>query len=253
MKIDIIEKIQNAEMVLIGIGEEFDQWSQLDSDEDFCNFRSKLTEEGSFILPFAANHKLSGSKAVSALNKLAEILKDKNYYVVSTTIHVDFSKTDLKQDRIVAPCGDLHKKQCVNKCEGSVQEITDDEWDSINASFTWDKKEIDLGICSQCGEKLAFNNVYLEKYDETGYLSKWQFYTKWIQGTMNHKVLILELGVNLNIPSVIRFPFEKLAFYNQKAEFVRVNEKLYHLNEELNGKGISVSHNAIDWILDDTL
>ena len=56
--------------------------------------------------------------------------------------------------------------------------------------------------------------------------------------------------MNLSFPSIIRWPFEKVGFYNQKAFFVRVNEKLYYLSEELKDKGISVAQNAIDWLLD---
>ena len=71
----------------------------------------------------------------------------------------------------------------------------------------------------------------------------------WLQGTIHKSVMILELGVSMKYPSVIRFPFEKVAFYNEKAMFYRVNEKLYHMTEELHDKGISVKANAYDWIL----
>ena len=111
------------------------------------------------------------------------------------------------------------------------------------------KVDISLGKCPECGAPLILNNVYAEKYNENGYLPDWQIYTKWLQGTLNKKLLILELGVGMQFPSVIRFPFEKIAFYNNKAEFYRVNEKLYHLTEELKDKGKAISENAIDWLL----
>ena len=65
---------------------------------------------------------------------------------------------------------------------------------------------------------------------------------------MNHKLLVLELGVGMQFPSVIRWPFEKVVFFNQKAFLCRVNEKLYQLTEELAGKGCGISMNAIDWL-----
>ena len=72
---------------------------------------------------------------------------------------------------------------------------------------------------------------------------------KWLQGTLNRKLFILELGVGMRFPTVIRWPFEKAAFYNKRACFCRVNEKLYHLTEELAEKGWGISQNAIDWLL----
>ena len=67
-------------------------------------------------------------------------------------------------------------------------------------------------------------------------------------GYINKKLCILELGVDMTYPSIIRWPFEKVAFYNNKAHFVRVNERLYHMSEEIKDKGISVPKNAVEWL-----
>ena len=98
---------------------------------------------------------------------------------------------------------------------------------------------------------MCLNNVYTEKYDENGYLQDWGVYTKWLQGTLFRKICILELGVGMQCPSVIRFPFEKVGYFNQKADFVRVNEHLYQMTSELGERGISVAMNAIDWLLEE--
>ena len=71
---------------------------------------------------------------------------------------------------------------------------------------------------------------------------------KWLQGTLNKKVLILEIGVNMEYPSIIRWPFEKTAYLNQKANFIRINESLPQLTEELKDKGISINVNGIEWL-----
>lgn len=95
---------------------------------------------------------------------------------------------------------------------------------------------------------MILNTIYAESYNEAGYIEQWQIYTKWLQGTLNRKLLVLELGVGMQFPSVIRWPFEKVAFFNNKASFVRVNERLYQLTAELASKGVGISQNAIEWI-----
>ena len=76
----------------------------------------------------------------------------------------------------------------------------------------------------------------------------WDKYTKWLQGTLNRNVLILELGVGLKYPGVIRFPFEKAAYFNKKADFIRVHGRLYQMTEELGDKGISIARNAVAFL-----
>lgn len=83
---------------------------------------------------------------------------------------------------------------------------------------------------------------------EDGYQKQWEKYTKWLQRTLNKKLCIFELGVELNLPNIIRWPFEKVAFYNQKASFFRVNGSLFQMTEELSDKGVSIEMNAVDYL-----
>lgn len=105
-----------------------------------------------------------------------------------------------------------------------------------------------LGRCPGCNCGMVLNNVQAALYDERGYLSDWQRYTKWLQGTVNRKLLVLELGVGMEYPGMIRIPFERVVFLNQKAKMYRIHGSLYQLNEKLREKGVEISENAIDWL-----
>lgn len=231
----IKEWIQDADLVLVGIGKEF--------------------EKKEFQIDQAA---------LEALNQLAKILREKNYFAVSLCTNDIARKSDLKADRIVQPCGTVAQKQCNNRCEEGLQPLSEEERVQLDRIFAEAAEETAqdpiesvaqkihraefLGVCPNCGSPLVLNTVYTESYDENGYLKDWGRYTKWLQGTLNKKLCILELGVDLTYPSIIRWPFEKVAFYNQKAHFIRVNERLYHMSEEINEKGISVPVNAVEWL-----
>ena len=84
-----------------------------------------------------------------------------------------------------------------------------------------------------------------EEYDESMYLPQWEVYTKWLQNTLNHKLCILELGVGFAYPSVIRFPFEKIAYFNQKARLVRVHSEFAQLTPEIRERSLSVTMSPI--------
>lgn len=218
MKKEYLDKIMEADLILIGIGSEFEK------------LRYRCEE-----------------KAIEALKELNDLLNGKNYFVITTCTNNILKESGFKKDRIVSPCGNLEVKQCTKACKGSLQELTDEEIQNIRQKADSDG-EFQLGICAVCGAPMTLNNVYTSEYDEEGYLNDWKMYTKWLQGTLNKKLCVLELGVDMTFPNIIRWPFEKVAFYNQKATFIRVNEKLYHMSEELRDKGIAVNKKSIDWI-----
>lgn len=220
MKSEYINKITDADLILIGVGSEFEE-------KKYQKFQD----------------------AIEALAVLRDVLQKKNFFVISTCTNDILDAAGFSKERTVTPCGTLRKKQCPNQCEGSLAPLTENEIEEY--LFLSEIAECpDLGKCNHCGEKLVYNNIYASQYDERGYLDDWKMYTKWLQGTLNKKLCILELGVDFSFPSIIRWPFEKVAFYNQKAEFLRVNENLYHMSEELKDKGVAIPQKAIDWLLE---
>lgn len=101
-------------------------------------------------------------------------------------------------------------------------------------------------------EEADMDNVPTEK-TSTVHPSRWDTYMKWLQGTLNKKLLVLELGVGLKYPDIIRFPFEKMVYFNLKADFIRVHDKLFQLPAELNGRGISISEDPVCLLASDEM
>jgi len=253
----VLQLIQEADMILIGLGEEFDGKKALKDNQVFQHCKGMLEHsDQAWLLPALGEVCRQDKEDVAEiLGKFAGLLTDKNYFVVSVSTNEEIRMAPWREGRLVMPCGGSGKKQCPHGCTAGLTVTTNQDWQEIRNYFIAlqnlnddNVPDIDLGVCPDCGQPLSLNNIYMEKYDENGYLDQWKFYTKWLQGTFNRKLLVLELGVGMQCPSVIRWPFEKVAFFNQKASFCRVNETLYHLSEELKEKGMSISQNAIDWL-----
>lgn len=209
----LLQDIADAEMVLVGLGEEFDCTRAYREDETYHAGKKLLTGSGrEWLLPvwmrMFREESGAGARCREALRRLAEILDGKNYFVVSVSVNGDISDTPWREGRLVCPCGN--------------------EWNALRGVEP-----------RQC-------NIYHPEYDESLYLPDWQRYTKWLQGTLNRRLLILELGVGLTYPSVIRFPFEKTAYFNQKSRLYRIHESLYQLTPEIAERAVSIPENAID-------
>lgn len=198
----LFEKVKEAELVLIGIGEEYEvRFDKINVNDEDTKIRKMIYQ------------------------KVTQLLSGKNYFIVSLCTDGVIRKQGLDDTRIVEPCGNYTYLQCSEKCSVDLYDA-----------------ESGMNICPKCGKPLVFNRLEETgaQYVEEGYLENWKTYTKWLQGTVNRKVCILELGVGMKYPSVIRFPFEKVAYFNQKASFFRVHSRLYQVTEEIKDRSYGI-------------
>ena len=250
--------IKEADLVLVGLGEELQDERRLRKIGEYERGCVLLRESGcQWLLPdwgeyCSGRH---GDPVSTALRRLADFIEDKNYFVVATAVDSRIAKAPWRPGRLVMPCGCGLKKQCPEGCAHSVGELEEGDRERMDRFFqklyegcTEDMEIPELGKCPQCGEGMILNNICAENYDEQGYLEQWESYTKWLQGTLNRRLAVLELGVSLRHPSVIRWPFEKVVFFHRQAFLIRVNEKLYQLTEELAQKGCGIPQNTIEWL-----
>lgn len=225
------EVIDDADMVLVGIGETF--------QENFLEIEINEEQKNTIFEEFARKQYLDmriRGEVDEAYEKLATLLAGKNYFIVTLCNDDKIYYAGLKNDRIVAPCGTYQALQCEDVC---TEEIYPTE------SYSEVIAEGKVPQCPHCGKALVMNHLGCRKYSEEGYLKKWELYTKWLQGTLNKKICILELGVGMKYPSVIRWPFEKVAFLNNKAQFIRVHEFLYQVAEEIKDKGTAIQQEPV--------
>lgn len=250
------EKICDAELVLVGIGEEFgNTLDRIEEIPEWINaIKNVKEEESEWMLPHMEAvflEKYKDDKKMTAYGILEKLLEDKNYFIVSLQTDDAIYHTGLKKEKIVTPCGGYRFWQCVDGCEELVQEvdtlILEEMYKYIKSGESL--KKIHFPVCPVCGKPMVYNNKKVQNYVESGYLEDWKNYTRWLQGTVNKKVCVLELGVGMLFPNVIRWPFEKIVYFNQKASMFRVHSKLYQLTEEIKERGYKVNEKPIDFLI----
>ena len=214
-KAEVREKIKEAQKVLIGIGKE---WALRDDEKDI-RFRH-LSDPAQ-------------SDLKAAYEELYQLIQDKDYYIVTTLTDGAIYEMPFDKNRIVAPCGNIHWRQCSKACTKDI----------------WEEGEVPDDICPHCKAPLTGNTLKAETYIEEGYLPRWKDYMKWQTGTINRSLVILELGEGFSTPTVMRWPFEKIIYFNQKSKLYRVNESFYQLPKEAQERGVSVHENSVCWML----
>lgn len=230
----LAEIIKEADLVLVGIGEELDLSRRGNPSKEQGN---KLLKE--WMLPFIQRDGIRQAKGEMAdfYAQLGRCLEGRNYFIVSLCEDQIIREYGFKQDRIVFPCGGFTKMQCMDKCTQELFPVPEELEDRV---LEWKKEsggeEPAEPLCPYCHKPLVFNRVEAPSYVEEGYLEQWGSYRKWLQGTVNKKLCVLELGAGMTFPTVIRWPFEKVVFFNQKASLIRVHGMLGQVTEEIAGR-----------------
>lgn len=245
------QQIKTAEMVLVGIGS---KWARAGRATDHHRFFAEMetNQDLVWINEFASSiymRECLDQKLGEAIGALGQLLKGKNYFVVSLSTDSEIFADEIRTDRVVMPCGNHARLQCSDKCGANTCSM-DQEFEEKLKSYIKGEikaKDIERPVCSSCGKYLVINEIKNQPYTE-GYLEQWETYTKWLQGTLNHQLCVIELDVGMDYPSVIRWPFEKISYFNRKSTFFRVNDKFYQLPEELKDKGNSIKMSAIDFL-----
>lgn len=270
--------VEEADVVLVGLGQE---WMATYEDilldlkgsapviaqilefiarkDEYCDLIQTI--EGFYYKNFCPK------KLENAYKTLFELVNKKNYFVLSLSTDSYLKRYGFKPDRIVNPCGTFEKLQCDKDCEKELfdaEEKYKDVYSLMNQLATTNDrisqeemitiiKELNDCICNikcnNCKEKIVFNTLDALKYNESGYLDQWQIYMKWLQGIVNKKLCIIEAGSGMELPSVIRWPFEKTAFYNQKAKMIRIHHKFYQVNEDISERAYGMEQNSVDFFV----
>ena len=231
---EILQKIEEAEYVLVGLGQEFDMENLLEANPEYGKVREQLQKNNAlWLLPYVEEQLREQQlpkieeEIRQGLNNLASVLEKKSYFVVLSSTspipaQIPWKKMLLKKERYVSPCGDFRKKQCPDGCEEAITEVTETDRENLRNCY----EELragkfltpNLGKCPKCGKNMILNNVYAAKYDEKGYLENWTTYQTWLQNTLNHKLVLLEIGEGNRFPSIIKNPFQRIALFQQKAD-----------------------------------
>ena len=74
--------------------------------------------------------------------------------------------------------------------------------------------------------------------EDDGWQLACERYKRFIKENKNKKVLYFELGVGMNTPVIIKYPFWRLTAQNKKAYYVCVNTEMAYAPEEIKDRSL---------------
>ena len=272
---DAAEMIRNAEYVLIGAGAGMStaagaQYGGKFFEENFGEFQKKygkgpymqdmysagfypFPDEESYWGYWSKQTLLAGiTLNVTPLHRLLlESLSDKKLFVLSTNADAQFVKAGLPDEKIFCTQGDYFHIQCGKGCH-------DKTYDAVELFCQMDQARTDCKIpssivpkCPVCGGPMDMNlrkdNFFVQ--DVAWYEAEERF-SNYLSEAINKKLVLLELGVGFNTPTIIRFPFEKLVREHDNISLIRLNLDQAVVPESFGERAVGINADMAESIKD---
>ncbi len=155
---------------------------------------------------------------------LLNIVKDKDYFVLTTNVDHQFQLAGFDKKRLFYTQGDYGLWQCSRACHDK----TYDNEETVRLMIKTQKNmKIPSDLipkCPVCGAPMTMNlrcdNSFVQ---DNGWYSAASRYEDFIRRHKESHILFLELGVGSNTPVIIKYPFWQMTAKNPKAVYACVN------------------------------
>ena len=189
-------------------------------------------------------------------DELFSLLKDKDYFVITTNVDHQFQKAGFDKKRLFYTQGDYGLFQSVNP---QIQKTYDnEEWvmkameaqgfvkDENGVFSIPESREILMRIpaelipkCPDDGSDMTTNLRADSSFvEDEGWYTAAEKYSEFLENHKNMHVLFLELGVGANTPVIIKYPFWYMVMENKKASYACINYQEAFCPNELEERSI---------------
>ena len=174
--------------------------------------------------------------------KLLRLVADKDYFVITTNVDHCFQKAGFAKKRLFYMQGDYGLFQCSEPCcrktydnEISIRKMLEEQKDMRVSTEL-------IPYCPICGKPMTMNlHCDATFVQDDGWYRASQRYKEFLEQHKDLKVLFLELGVGMNTPAIIKFPFWHLANEWENGTYACINLGEAYVPEEIEAKSICIN------------
>ena len=173
---------------------------------------------------------------------LHKLIKDKDYFVLTTNVDHQFQRAGFDKKRLFYTQGDYGLWQCSKPCH-------DKTYDNEEAVRVMSEQQKDMRIptelipkCPVCGAPMKMNlrcdNSFVQ---DEGWYRAANRYEYFIRRRSNSNILFLELGVGMNTPVIIKYPFWQMTAKNPNSIYTCINKGQAVCPREIKSQSICIN------------
>ncbi|MDD2973444.1 MAG: Sir2 silent information regulator family NAD-dependent deacetylase [Lachnospiraceae bacterium] len=174
-------------------------------------------------------------------DQLFQLLKDKDYFVLTTNVDHQFQRSGFDKHRLFYTQGDYGLLQCSEPC---CQKTYDNETLVRQMVEQQSKMRVPSELvphCPVCGKPMSMNlradNTFVQ--DEGWYRAS-ERYEDFVRRHHNMKILYMELGVGMNTPGIVKYNFWKQVYQNPNATYACINQGQTYAPNEIKNRSICI-------------
>lgn len=155
---------------------------------------------------------------------LWQIVKDKDYFVITTNVDHQFQKNGFDKKRLFYTQGDYGLWQCSKPCHQQTYDNQDIVIEMLNQQKDMKIPSSLIPYCPKCGAPMIMNLRCDQTFvQDMGWHQAFLRYGEFLKKHQHSQILYLELGVGGNTPVIIKYPFWNYVHQNKKAIYASIN------------------------------
>lgn len=155
---------------------------------------------------------------------LWQIVKDKDYFVITTNVDYQFQKNGFDKKRLFYTQGDYGLWQCSKPCHQQTYDNQDIVIEMLKQQKDMKVPSSLIPYCPKCGAPMTMNLRCDQTFvQDMGWHQAFLRYGEFLKKHQHSQILYLELGVGGNTPVIIKYPFWNYVHQNKKAIYASIN------------------------------
>lgn len=172
---------------------------------------------------------------------LLALVQGKDYFVLTTNVDHCFQKAGFDKHRLFYTQGDYGLWQCSRPCHDKTYDN-----EAVIRKMVAEQKDMRVPSelvprCPVCGAPMSMNlRADTTFVEDEGWHRAAERYQDFVRRHEGMRVLYLELGVGMNTPGIIKYPFWKMVYQNPKAAYACVNLSEAYCPAEIRKRSICI-------------
>lgn len=184
---------------------------------------------------------------------LLKLAEEKDYFVLTTNVDHQFQLAGFDKQRLFYTQGDYGLWQCSQPCH---QKTYDNEETVRKMIVQQNNMMIPAELiphCPKCGRPMTMNLRCDDTFvQDEGWYAAANRYKEFLGRYRNSHILFLEIGVGMNTPVIIKYPFWRMTSENPNAVYCSINLSESICPTEIKAQSICISDD-ISCVLNDLI